>query len=407
LALKILAMILAGGRGERLHPLTQDRAKPAVPFGGIYRIIDFTLSNCLNSGIRRVNLLTQYKSLSLNRHIMQGWNIFNPELDEFINLIPAQQRVGEDWYLGTADAIYQNIYVLQMDRPDLVLILSGDHVYKMNYREMISYHLEKRADLTVGVIEMDKSLSRQLGVLQVDEDFQIIGFQEKPEIPKTIPGHPDLILANMGIYVFNTEMLVRRVVEDAKAPGSNHDFGRNIIPAMTGQDRLFAYSFQDENKKTAKYWRDIGTLDAYYEASLDLVEVDPLFNLYDGEWPIRTFYPPTPPAKTVFNESQPDRRVGAAYNSLISAGSIVSGGEIFRSILSPGVRVHSYSRIDESILMDDVNVGRHARIRRAIVDKSVKIPEGYRIGFDPEEDAKKFTLSPSGVVVIPKGTILA
>jgi glucose-1-phosphate adenylyltransferase len=407
LALKILAMILAGGRGERLHPLTQDRAKPAVPFGGIYRIIDFTLSNCLNSGIRRVNLLTQYKSLSLNRHIMQGWNIFNPELDEFINLIPAQQRVGEDWYLGTADAIYQNIYVLQMDRPDLVLILSGDHVYKMNYREMISYHLEKRADLTVGVIEMDKSLSRQLGVLQVDEDFQIIGFQEKPEIPKTIPGHPDLILANMGIYVFNTEMLVRRVVEDAKAPGSNHDFGRNIIPAMIGQDRLFAYSFQDENKKTAKYWRDIGTLDAYYEASLDLVEVDPLFNLYDGEWPIRTFYPPTPPAKTVFNESQPDRRVGAAYNSLISAGSIVSGGEIFRSILSPGVRVHSYSRIDESILMDDVNVGRHARIRRAIVDKSVKIPEGYRIGFDPEEDAKKFTLSPSGVVVIPKGTILA
>ena len=403
---KILAMILAGGRGERLHPLTQDRAKPAVPFGGIYRIIDFTLSNCLNSGIRRVNLLTQYKSLSLNRHIMQGWNIFNPELDEFINLIPAQQRVGEDWYLGTADAIYQNIYVLQMDRPDLVLILSGDHVYKMNYMEMIAYHLEKRADLTVAVIEVDKSLSRQLGVLQVDEEFRIVGFQEKPEVPKTIPGRPDLILANMGIYVFNTEMLVRRVIEDAKVPESQHDFGRNIIPAMTGQDRVFAYSFRDENKKTAKYWRDIGTLDAYFEASMDLVEVDPVFNLYDRDWPIRTFYPPTPPAKTVFNDSHPTRRIGATYDSLVSAGCIISGGEVFRSILSPGVHVHSYSQVSESILMDDVDVGRHARVRCAIIDKGVRVPEGYRIGFHPEEDAKKFTLSPSGVVVIPKGTIL-
>ena len=403
---KILAMILAGGRGERLHPLTQDRAKPAVPFGGIYRIIDFTLSNCLNSGIRRVNLLTQYKSLSLNRHIMQGWNIFNPELDEFINLIPAQQRVGEDWYLGTADAIYQNIYVLQMDRPDLVLILSGDHVYKMNYMEMIAYHLEKRADLTVAVIEMDKRLSRQLGVLQVDEEYRIVGFEEKPEVPKTIPGQPDLILANMGIYVFNTEMLVRRVIEDAKIAESQHDFGRNIIPAMTGQDRVFAYSFQDENKKTAKYWRDIGTLDAYFEASMDLVEVDPVFNLYDRGWPIRTFYPPTPPAKTVFNFLTPDRRIGAAYDSLISAGCIISGGEVFRSILAPGVRIHSYSQISESILMDDVDVGRHARVRCAIIDKGVKVPEGYQIGFHPEEDAKKYTLSPSGVVVIPKGTIL-
>ncbi len=399
-------MILAGGRGERLHPLTQDRAKPAVPFGGIYRIIDFTLSNCLNSGIRRINLLTQYKSLSLNRHIMKGWNIFNPELDEFINLIPAQQRVGEDWYLGTADAIYQNIYVLQMDRPDLVLILSGDHVYKMNYMEMIASHLEKRADLTVAVIEMDKRLSRQLGVLQVDEEYRIIGFQEKPEVPKTIPGHPDLILANMGIYVFNTEMLVRRVIEDAKTPGSQHDFGRNIIPAMTGFDRVFAYSFHDENKKTAKYWRDIGTLDAYYEASMDLVNVDPLFNFYDEEWPIRTFYPPTPPAKTVFYDSDANRRIGAAYDSLVSAGCILSGGEVVRSILSPGVRIHSYSQISESILMDEVDVGRRACIRRAIIDKRVRVPEGYQIGYHPEEDAKKYTLSPSGIVVIPKGTIL-
>jgi glucose-1-phosphate adenylyltransferase len=312
-------MILAGGRGERLYPLTQDRAKPAVPFGGIYRIIDFTLSNCLNSGIRRINLLTQYKSLSLNRHIFQGWNIFSPQLGEFVNLIPAQQRVGEDWYLGTADAIYQNVYVLQQDRPDLILILSGDHIYKMNYREMIAYHLEKKADLTAAVIEMNKGLSRELGVLQVDEEYRIIGFEEKPEVPKTLPGHPDLILANMGVYVFNTEVLARRVIEDAKIPGSQHDFGRNVIPAMVNQDRVYAYSFRDENRKQGKYWRDIGTLDAYYEASMDLVAVDPQFNLYDARWPIRTYYPPLPPAKTVFDDHG-SNRVGASYDSVVSSG---------------------------------------------------------------------------------------
>ena len=403
---RVLAMILAGGKGERLYPLTQDRAKPAVPFGGIYRIIDFTLSNCLNSGIRRVNLLTQYKSLSLNRHIMQGWNIFNAELDEFINLIPAQQRVGEDWYLGTADAIYQNIYVLQIDRPDLILILSGDHVYKMNYTDMIEHHLQKKADLTVGVIEMNKSLSRQLGVLQVDEEFRILGFEEKPEVPKTIPGYPDLILANMGIYVFNTEMLVRRVIEDAKDPNSQHDFGRNIIPAMTGNDRLFAYSFQDENKKTAKYWRDIGTLDAYYEASMDLISVNPEFNLYDQHWPIRTYQAHSPPAKTVFFEEQSPGRIGAAYNSLIANGCIISGGKVFRSILSPGVRINSYSEVTDSILMDGVNVGRRARLNRVIVDKDVHIPEGYQVGFNRQEDVRDFTVTEAGVVVISKGTIL-
>jgi glucose-1-phosphate adenylyltransferase len=399
-------MILAGGKGERLYPLTQDRAKPAVPFGGIYRIIDFTLSNCLNSGIRRVYLLTQYKSLSLNRHIIQGWNIFNPQLDEFINLIPAQQRVGEDWYLGTADAIYQNVYVLQQDRPDLVLILSGDHIYKMNYREMIAYHLEKKADLTAGVVEMDKNLSRQFGVLQVDEEFRIIGFEEKPEIPKTTPGHPGLILANMGVYVFNTEIMVRRVVEDAKDPKSQHDFGKNVIPAMVNQDRVYAYSFRDENKKQAKYWRDIGTLDAYYEASMDLVSIDPQFNLYDREWPVRTYYPPLPPAKTVF-EDYGAGRVGTACNSIVSSGCIVSGGKIFRSILSPSVRIHSYSEVQDSILMDGVEIGRGARVRRAIIDKRIRVPEGYQIGFHLKEDAKKFTVSESGLVVIPKGSILA
>ena len=403
---KIVGMVLAGGKGERLYPLTQDRAKPAVPFGGKYRIIDFTLSNCLNSGVRRLNILTQYKSLSLNRHIMQGWNIFNPQLDEYINLIPAQQRVGEVWYLGTADAIYQNIYVLQMDRPDLVLILSGDHIYKMNYMEMIDSHLERRADLTVAVIEMDKSLSRQVGVIQVDEEFRIIGFEEKPEKPKTIPGQPDLILANMGVYVFNTEVLVRRVIEDAKDPESQHDFGKNVIPAMTTQDRVYAYSFRDENKKTAKYWRDIGTLDAYYEASMDLVSIDPQFNLYDYEWPIRTYHPPTPPAKTVFFEEHDFGRIGAAYNSLVSGDCIISGGKIFRSILSPKVRVHSYSEVWDSILMEGVDVGRYARVNRVIVDKRVRIPDGYKIGFDLKEDANKFTVTESGIVVIPKGTIL-
>ena len=399
-------MVLAGGKGERLYPLTQDRAKPAVPFGGKYRIIDFTLSNCLNSGVRRLNILTQYKSLSLNRHIMQGWNIFNPQLDEYVNLIPAQQRVGEVWYLGTADAIYQNIYVLQMDRPDLVLILSGDHIYKMNYMEMIDSHRERRADLTVAVIEMDKNLSRQLGVIQVDEEFRIIGFEEKPEKPKTIPGQPDLILANMGVYVFNTEALVRRVIEDAKDPESQHDFGKNVIPAMTTQDRVYAYSFQDENKKTAKYWRDIGTLDAYYEASMDLVSIDPQFNLYDYEWPIRTYHPPAPPAKTVFFEEHDFGRIGAVYNSLVSGDCIISGGKIFRSILSPKVRVHSYSEVWDSILMEGVDVGRYARLNRVIVDKRVRIPDGYRIGFDLKEDAKKFTVTESGIVVIPKGAIL-
>ena len=403
---KIVGMVLAGGKGERLYPLTQDRAKPAVPFGGKYRIIDFTLSNCLNSGVRRLNILTQYKSLSLNRHIMQGWNIFNPQLDEYVNLIPAQQRVGEVWYLGTADAIYQNIYVLQMDRPDLVLILSGDHIYKMNYMEMIDSHLERRADLTVAVIEMDKSLSRQVGVIQVDEEFRIIGFEEKPEKPKTIPGQPDLILANMGVYVFNTEVLVHRVIEDAKDPESQHDFGKNVIPAMTTQDRVYAYSFRDENKKTAKYWRDIGTLDAYYEASMDLVSIDPQFNLYDYEWPIRTYHPPTPPAKTVFFEEHDFGRIGAAYNSLVSGDCIISGGKIFRSILSPKVRVHSYSEVWDSILMEGVDVGRYARVNRVIVDKRVRIPDGYKIGFDLKEDANKFTVTESGIVVIPKGTIL-
>ncbi len=405
MAEKILSMVLAGGKGERLYPLTQDRAKPAVPFGGIYRIIDFTLSNCLNSGIRRIYLLTQYKSLSLNRHIIQGWNIFNPHLDEFINLIPAQQRVGEDWYLGTADAIYQNVYVLQQDRPDLVLILSGDHIYKMNYGEMVQYHHEKQADLTVGVIEMDKHLSRQFGVLQVDETYRIIGFDEKPEIPKTIPGNADLILANMGVYIFNTEALVRRVIEDAKNPQSQHDFGKNVIPAMVNQDRVYAYSFHDENKKEAKYWRDIGTLDAYYEASMDLVNIDPQFNLYDTEWPVRTYYPLLPPAKTVFEEFDTGR-VGLASNSILSSGCIISGGKVSRSILSPSVRIHSFSEVQDSILMEGVDIGRRARVRRAIIDKGIRVPEGYQIGYDLAEDAKKFTVSESGLVVIPKGTIL-
>jgi glucose-1-phosphate adenylyltransferase len=399
-------MILAGGKGERLYPLTQDRAKPAVPFGGIYRIIDFTLSNCLNSGVRRIDLLTQYKSLSLNRHIFQGWNIFNPQLDEFINLIPAQQRVGEDWYLGTADAIYQNIYVLQQDRPELILILSGDHIYKMNYREMIAYHLEKKADLTAAVIEMDKSLSPQFGVLQVDEEFRIVGFEEKPQVPKTIPGHPDLILANMGVYVFNTEILARRVIEDAKDPDSQHDFGRNVIPAMVGQDRVYAYSFRDENKKQAKYWRDIGTLDAYYEASMDLVAVDPQFNLYDSNWPIRTYYPSLPPAKTVFEEHG-SNRMGVSISSIVSSGCIISGGRVYRSILSPNVRIHSYSEVQDSILMEGVDVGRGARVRRAIIDKRIRVPAGFQIGYNLEEDARKFTVTQSGVVVISKGTILA
>jgi len=397
--LKILAMILAGGRGERLYPLTRDRAKPAVPFGGIYRIIDFTLSNCLHSDIRRIFVLTQYKSTSLHRHIQFGWSILSAPLGEFIEAIPAQQRINEHWYQGTADAIFQNIYTLQQEKPDLVLILSGDHIYKMDYRKMITYHVEKGADLTVGAIRMDRKQSKEFGVIEVDNEWQIIGFQEKPEIPRTIPGDPEGILASMGIYVFKTEILVRRLIEDARSE-STHDFGRDIIPAMIGKDRVFAFDFRIGDQGGNGYWRDVGTIDAYFEANMDLVSVTPQLNLYDSQWPILTYQSPNPPAKTVLLE---EGRVGTALNSVISNGCIISGGSVIRSILSPRVMIHSYAEVEDSILMEGVDVGRYARVRRSIIDKEVHIPQGMKIGFNLDEDVKRFTVTGSGIVVVPKG----
>ena len=404
---KVLTFIMAGGKGERLWPLTKDRTKPAVPFGGIYRIIDFTLSNCVNSGLRKIYVLTQYKSASLQRHIRLGWNILSSELGEYIELLPAQQRIGESWYLGTADAIYQNFYTVEIDKPDEVLILAGDHIYKMNYYTMIDFHREVDADLTVGVVEVEKERSSHLGVVEVDNLGRVRGFQEKPAKPKTIPHQPDKVYASMGIYVFKHPVLEAELQEDAQKKKSTHDFGKDIIPQMLKKNlKVAAFNFIDENKKEAKYWRDIGTIDAYYEANMDLVAVDPVFNLYDKEWPIRTYQEQFPAGKTVFSGEEVAGRVGLVLDSLMCGGCIVSGGRVQRSILSPNVRINSYSQIYESILLEGVNVGRYAKIKRAIVDKDVVIPQGMVIGYDLEEDKKKFAVSDTGIVVVAKGTVI-
>ena len=397
---KVVGMIMAGGRGERLYPLTQDRAKPAVPFGGIYRIIDFTLSNCVNSGLRRVYILTQYKSISLDRHLRLTWTCFDEELGEFIAPIPPQQRIGERWYLGTADAIYQNIYTLEQERPRHVVVLAGDHIYKMNYLDMLNFHLEKRAEITVACVEVPVAEGRRFGVMSVDENMRIVGFDEKPVNPEPLPGRPDLCMASMGVYVFDTHSLVQLVTEDAKKD-STHDFGRDIIPRVVHERPVYAYPFKDENRKAVKYWRDIGTLDAYFQANMDLVAVDPVFNLYDAEWPIRTHQAQLPPAKFVFDE--PDGRRGMALDSIVSHGCIIAGGRVSQSVLSPGVRVEVRAEVAESILMDEVVISEGARVRRAIVDKRVVIPPGARVGWDLAADRKKFTVTESGVVVIPRG----
>ncbi|OGX18304.1 MAG: glucose-1-phosphate adenylyltransferase [Omnitrophica WOR_2 bacterium RBG_13_44_8b] len=402
---KVLTFIMAGGKGERLYPLTRDRTKPAVPFGGIYRIIDFTLSNCINSGLRKIYILTQYKSASLQRHIRLGWNILPSELGQFIEILPAQQRVGDSWYLGTADAIFQNLYTLEIDTPDEALILAGDHVYKMNYYTMIDFHREQDADLTVAVVEVDKEKAGNLGIVEVDEAGRVTGFQEKPAKPKTIPGEPDKVYASMGIYVFKLPVIVQELHEDSKKRNSTHDFGKDIIPQMLQKGlKIIAFNFVDENKKEAQYWRDIGTVDAYYEANMDLVEVNPVFNLYDRDWPIRTFQEQFPPVKTVFSGEQITSRVGLVLDSLVASGCVVSGGRVQRSILAPDVRINSYSEVYESILMEGVNVGRYAKIKKAIIDKDVVVPQGTVIGYDPQEDKKRFFMTDSGIVVVAKGT---
>jgi glucose-1-phosphate adenylyltransferase len=400
----VLAVVLAGGRGERLEPLTRDRAKPAVPFGGAYRIIDFTLSNCLNSGLRKMLVLTQYKAMSLDRHINLGWQrLLCRELGEWIDVVPPQQRIDEHWYQGTADAVYQNIYTLEKERPEYVVILSGDHIYKMDYGSLVEYHRESGADLTVSALRMPAGESRQFGVIEVDRSQRIIGFQEKPAEPATIPGDPQHILASMGVYVFTARFLFEQLCLDATRPGSRHDFGHNIIPAVIETHRVFAFPFRDENRKQDAYWRDVGTLDAYFEANMDLVAVDPQLNMYDEHWPIRTYLPNYPPPKFVFAEEGVNARRGQALDSIVCQGSIISGGTVERSLLGTNTRVNSFAHVQDSILLDGVDIGRHARVRRAIIDKQVQIPPGTEVGYDAEQDrARGFTVSEGGVVVIAK-----
>ena len=395
-----LGVLLAGGAGERLYPLTRDRAKPAVTFGGIYRIIDITLSNCLNSDLRRVYILTQYKALSLNRHIREGWNILGSEIGEFIEILPPMKRVSENWYMGTADAVYQNIYSIGSEQPKHVLILSGDHIYKMNFGRMLKQHNDAGADVTVATLLMDPSECSRFGVVEMDRDSRITGFQEKPkqtDIRSTFD--PTKTSGSMGIYIFNTDVLIPVLLKDAEDPQSSHDFGKDILPKMLDEYRVYAFNFVDENKKEALYWRDVGTLEAFYEANTDLVSVSPVFNLYDEEWPIRTHQRQYPPAKFVFAESG---RTGEALDSLVSQGCIISGGQVKNCVLSPDVRVNSYSEVDSSILFSHVNVGRHCRIRRAILDRDVHIPEGTTIGFDAEADRQRYFVTESGITVVTR-----
>jgi len=393
-----LVIVLAGGAGERLYPLTKDRAKPAVYFGGPYRIIDFALSNCINSGLRRIFIATQYKSLSLNRHIRMGWNIVSEELGEFIEILPPQKRIGEQWYQGTADAVYQNLYSVMRENPRFVIVLSGDHVYKMDYARMLQFHLDNKAAVTLATIEVPIGEASRFGVIAVDEAERVTGFQEKPESPTPIPGSLDFALASMGVYIFDTDVLVRVLEANQAMDETSHDFGKDIIPSLIRDAAVYSYRFSDENKKSSKYWRDIGTLDAYYVANMDLCQVNPEFNLYDPEWPLRTYQPQAPPAKFVFAET--GARCGQALDSVISPGCIVSGSSIYGSVLCPNVRVHSFCHIEQSILMPGVRVGRHARIRRAIIDRDVLIPRGALIGYNDDEDRKRHTVTESGVVVV-------
>lgn len=403
---KVLTVILAGGKGTRLEPLVRDRAKPAVPFGGQYRIIDFTLSNCINSGLRKVLVVTQFKSRSLDRHIRLGWNFLSSELGEGIEVLPPQQRIDENWYKGTADALYQNIYSLEKDDPDQILILGGDHIYKMNYAHMLAYHNEKKADLTIGCIPIPIEESDQFGIMEVDRENRVAAFKEKPKTCDPMPGHPDLALGSMGIYVFNARTMYELLCEDAAKSESGHDFGKDIIPMMLNSGmRVFAHPFQDQNRKTMSYWRDVGTLDAFYQANLDLVAVEPELNLYDEDWPIRTVQPQAPPPKFVHGAEGPpgQARRGEAIDSLVCQGCIVSGGSVKRSILSPLVRVNSYAVVEDSILFDRVDVGRYCRIRRAIIDKDVKLPPYTVLGYDLDFDRRRgFTVTEGGVVVVPK-----
>lgn len=405
----VLVMILAGGEGKRLFPLTKDRAKPAVPFGGRYRIIDFVLNNFVNSGFYKIKVLTQYKSDSLNKHITRGWSL-SPFLNQYVDLVPAQMRTGGDWYMGTADAVFQNINQIIDTDPTYMCVFGGDHVYKMDVSQMLDYHKKKKADLTISAIQVPIEEASEFGVIEVDENWRLVGFEEKPANPKTIPGNPKMSLASMGNYIFNKNILVDALFKDACKEKSRHDFGKNVIPALLEEGKkIFVYDF-NSNKfpgitdSEKGYWRDVGNVDSYWQTNMDLLDYCPELNLYSKEWPLRTFNYNYPPAKFIWQEGD---RVGMATNSMVSEGCIISGGSLSRCILAPKVRINSYSQVSESILMENVSIGRYCEIKRAIIDKNVTIPEKMKIGFNREEDEKKgFYVSQSGVTVVPKGAKL-
>ena len=404
---RVVTLVLAGGKGVRLEPLTRDRAKPAVPFGGHYRIIDFTLSNCINSGLRRILVLTQYKAASLDRHIGLGWRFLCRELDEFIDILPPQQRIDEHWYQGTADAVYQNIDTIEKTRPEHVLILSGDHIYKMDYSEMIKDHINSGADATIGCIPVPLKEGPQFGVMRINDTNKIVSFREKPLDPDPLPDDSTRCLASMGIYVFKASFLFEELCRDAIKNESSHDFGKDIIPWNVDRKLMRAFLFRDKNTGEGNYWRDVGTLDAFYDANMDLIQVHPHLNLYDQDWETRTYQAPTPPPKFVFAQTDGEQqRIGKALDSMVCSGTIISGGQVSRSIVSPNVRVNSWATVEDSILFEGVDVGRYAKVRRAIIDKGVKIPENAEIGFNLDEDrARGYTVTDSGLVVIGKAHV--
>jgi glucose-1-phosphate adenylyltransferase len=398
---RVLAILLAGGAGERLAPLTLEHPKPMMPFGGIYRLIDITLSNCVNSGLTKIFVLTQHKALSLNRHIREAWNILSPELGQFIEAVPPTRRLRDTWYLGTADAVYQNMQSIEEEGAPYTLILSADHIYKMNYEHMLEWHIERGADVTLATTQVDPEEASRFGIVDMDERFRVVGFEEKPQHgrPQRSRFNPDACSASMGVYLFATDVLLEALVEDAENEDSTHDFGRDVLPRLLGRRTVVAYDFIDENKKEVRYWRDVGTLDAYYEANMDLVAVTPIFNLYDPDWPIRTAPPKHPPAKFVFADE--GRRMGVALDSLISHGCIISGGRVVHSVLSPGVRVNSHCVVENCVLFPNVVVGRYSRIRRAIIDQNLRLPEHTEIGLDVEADIRAgHFVTESGLVVV-------
>lgn len=392
-----MALIMAGGRGSRLKQLTLNRAKPATPIAGKFRIIDFPLSNCVNSGIRQILVLTQYKAHSLIQHVRRGWGFLRGEFGEFIEIVPAQQQIGELWYRGTADSVYQNLDIIEAHHPDHVLILAGDHVYKMDYGPMIAYHVENNADLTVGVLRVPVAEAREFGVMTIDNSQRVIRFAEKPESPETTPDDPEVALASMGIYVFNRELMGEILRNDAENEESAHDFGKNIIPGCIETRRVFAYPFTDVETRAQSYWRDVGNVDAYFDANMELVHLTPELDLYDDSWPIWTYQEQSPPAKFVLDE---DGRRGVAINSMVAGGCIISGAVVRQSVLFSNVRIDERSRLDAAVVLSNVTVGRDCIIRRAVIDENCEIPDGTRIGVDPEADAQRFFITRNGVVLV-------